>query len=185
MKRQPSGSVTSPGEGVIEGAVRWLEDDEQRAWRALVGVVLRLPGALEGELQRDAGLGHFPYWVMALLSEAPGRTLRLSHLAEQAGASLSRLSHVVTRLEAAGFVERRPCPADARATLAVLTESGYARVVAAAPGHVAEVRRRVFDALGPGDVAALERVCGRILAGLGEPGMACDEPSGAVDDGAR
>lgn len=152
----------------LEGPARtrWLDPEEQRAWRALIAVVLRLPGALEIQLQQDAGLGHFPYWTMALLSEAPGRALRLSELASQAGCSLSRLSHVVTRLEEEGLVERRACAEDARATLAVLTPAGLARVVEAAPGHVAEVRDRVFDALEPRDVADLLRVCGRIVERL-------------------
>lgn len=145
---------------------RWLDAEEQLAWRSLIAVVLRLPGVLESQLQHDAGLGHFPYWVMALLSEAPGRALRLSELASQAGCSLSRLSHVVTRLEEEGFVERRACAEDARATLAVLTPSGLTRVVEAAPGHVAEVRSRVFDALDARDVADLRRVCDRIVERL-------------------
>jgi DNA-binding MarR family transcriptional regulator len=152
-----------------EAAPRWLAADEQEAWRALVAVVLRLPGELERQLQRDAGMSHFAYWVLALLSEAPGRTLRLSELAAQADASLSRLSHVVTRLEARGWVTRRPCPDDARATLAALTDAGLDQVVAAAPGHVATVRRTVFDGLDATDVADLGRVCARVVARLDAP----------------
>lgn len=164
MGRRSTGEVDGPAR------FRWLEPEEQLAWRALISVVLRLPGALESQLQQDAGLGHFPYWTMALLSEAPGRALRLSELASQAGCSLSRLSHVVTRLEEEGLVERRACAEDARATLAVLTPDGLARVVGAAPGHVAEVRDRVFDALDARDVADLHRVCSRILERLGPQG---------------
>ena len=148
----------------MSDASRWLDDDEQRAWRALVAVLLRLPVALERQLERDAGLTHFEYFVLALLSEAEARTLRLSHLAAQADASLSRLSHVVTRLERRGLVRREPCPEERRATNAVLTDAGWALVVASAPGHVAEVRRRVIDALGPREIAQLERICTRILA---------------------
>jgi DNA-binding MarR family transcriptional regulator len=143
--------------------VRWLTDAEQHAWRGLAAVVLKLPGALEQQLQRDAGMSHFEYWVVALLSEATDRTLRLSQLAAQANASLSRLSHVVTRLEKRGWVERRPCPDDARATLAVLTDTGYAHVVDAAPGHVARVRGLVFDGLDEADVAELGRLCEAIV----------------------
>jgi DNA-binding MarR family transcriptional regulator len=149
------------------GEPRWLDDDEQRAWRQLAAVMLKLPTELERQLQRDAGLSHFEYWVMALLSEAPDRTLRLSHLADQANASLSRLSHVVTRLEKRRWVERRPCPGDARTTLAVLTDAGWDTVVAAAPGHVDAVRRLVFDGMGEDDVADLARVCGAIAERLG------------------
>jgi len=153
-------------------APRWLDADEQRAWRALAAVLLRLPTALERQLRTDSGLSHFDYWVMALLSEAPDRTLRLSALAAAADASLSRLSHAVSRLEVEGWVERRPCPDDVRATLAVLTEAGLAEVVAAAPGHVATVRALVFDGLGPRDVAALERIAAAIAARLDGAGGA-------------
>lgn len=155
------------GAGVDEP--RWLTDEEQRAWRRLAAVILRLPAALEGQLQRDAGLSHFEYWVLALLSEAPGRTLRLSELAGQANASLSRLSHVVTRLEARGWVRRRPDPDDARATRAVLTDAGVGAVVEAAPGHVATVRDLVFDGLDANGVHELGRLCDLILARI-DPG---------------
>jgi DNA-binding MarR family transcriptional regulator len=151
----------------------WLDDDEQRAWRALVALLLRLPAALERQLQEDADLTHFEYFVLALLSEAEARTLRLSHLAAQADASLSRLSHVITRLERRGLVRRVPCTEERRATNAVLTDDGLALVVAAAPGHVAEVQRRVIDALGPREIAQLERICTRILARVDDaPGRA-------------
>jgi DNA-binding MarR family transcriptional regulator len=142
---------------------RWLIDDEQYAWRRLAAVVLKLPSELEAQLQRDAGMSHFEYWVIALLSEAPDRTLQLSQLAAQANASLSRVSHVVTRLEKRGWVTRRHSPADARATLAVLSDAGWDQVVAAAPGHVAAVRRLVFDALTSDDVHHLAQICDAIL----------------------
>lgn len=138
---------------------RWLDDAEQHAWRQLAAIVLKLPGELEAQLQRDAGMSHFEYWVLALLSEAPEHTLRMSQLASQANASLSRLSHVVSRLEKRGWVTRRPCPDDARATLAVLTDAGWQQVVDAAPGHVDTVRQIVFDGLGPEDVDELGRLC--------------------------
>jgi DNA-binding MarR family transcriptional regulator len=142
---------------------RWLDDEQQHAWRRLAAVVLKLPGALESQLQRDSDLSHFEYWVLALLSEAPDRTLRLSDLAGQANASLSRLSHVVTRLERRGWVARRPCPDDARATLGVLTDEGAAQVEAAAPGHVETVRGLVFEALDARGVRDLARLCELIL----------------------
>lgn len=142
---------------------RWLDDAEQRAWRQLAAVVLKLPSELEAQLQRDSGMSHFEYWVLALLSEAPERALRMSQLAAQANASLSRLSHVVTRLEHRDWVTRRPCPDDARATLAVLTDAGWQQVVAAAPGHVATVRRLVFDGLTTDGVDELSRLCAAIV----------------------
>lgn len=145
---------------------RWLDEDEQRAWRALAAVILKLPTELDRQLRRDAGVSHFEYWVLALLSEAPDQTLRLSELAGQANASLSRLSHVATRLQERGWLTRAPCPEDARATLAVLTEEGYGKVRAAAPGHVETVRTRVFDGLDAQGVADLERVCEAIVERL-------------------
>jgi DNA-binding MarR family transcriptional regulator len=141
---------------------RWLDAAEQDAWRRLVAV-LRLPGELEAQLQRDAGMSHFEYRVLALLSESPGRSLRMSQLAAQANASLSRRSHVVTRLERRGSVTRRPCPDDARTTLVELSETGFDRLHAAAPGHVANVRRLVFDALPERDAEELGRLCDVIL----------------------
>jgi DNA-binding MarR family transcriptional regulator len=152
--------------------VRWLTDDEQRAWRALAAVVLRLPAALERQLQRDSQMSHFEYWVLALTSEEPDRTVRLSTLATHANASLSRLSHVITRLERRGWVKREPDPDDARATRARLTHAGWRALVAAAPGHVEAVRRLVFDVLQPDDVADLARIADRIAERLRE------EPSG-------
>lgn len=148
---------------------RWLDDEEQYAWRRLAAVILKLPGELEAQLQRDSGMSHFEYWVIALLSEAPDRTLQLSHLAGQANASLSRVSHVVARLERRGWVTRCRRADDARATLAVLTDAGWRQVVAAAPGHVEAVRHLVFDALVPGDVPHLARICDAIVAQIDAP----------------
>jgi DNA-binding MarR family transcriptional regulator len=147
---------------------RWLDDDEQRAWRALAGVMTRLPAVLDSQLQRDAGLTHFAYWVLAMLSEAPGRALRMSELAARSNSSPSRLSHVVARLEREGWVHREPTGDDARGSVAVLTESGWDKVVATAPGHVAAVRTAVFDRLSRAQVAQLERIGGAVLAGLDE-----------------
>lgn len=142
---------------------RWLDDDEQQVWRRLIGVVLTLPAALEQQLQRDAGISHFEYWVMALLSEAPERRMKLSQLAAMANASLSRLSHVMTRLQRRGWVSRAPCPEDARATYGVLTDAGWDKVVATAPGHVERVRSIVFDGLDRATAAELARACDAIL----------------------
>jgi DNA-binding MarR family transcriptional regulator len=148
---------------------RWLDDVEQHAWRRLAAVLLKLPTELEAQLQRDAGMTHFEYWVIALLSEAPERAARMSQLAAQANASLSRLSHVITRLEKRGWVTRRPCPDDARATLAVLTDAGLDEVIAAAPGHVEAVRRLVFAPLDEHDVENLARLCDAILDRIDGP----------------
>ncbi len=118
-----------------------------QTWLALVGVLIDLPNALDAQLQRDAGISHLEYQVLAMLSESPERTLRMSKLAVLANGSLSRLSHVVNRLEKRGWVRRTPDATDGRYTLANLTEEGWAKVVDTAPGHVAAVRALVFDPL--------------------------------------
>ncbi|MBA2810034.1 MarR family transcriptional regulator [Streptomyces sp. KM273126] len=125
----------------------WLSDDETETWHALAGVLIRLPGALDAQLQRDAGISHVEYQVMAMLSRTAERTLRMGELAGYTGSSLSRLSHLVKRLERNDWVRRAPDPDDGRYTLATLTESGWDKVVATAPGHAEAVRRFVFDPL--------------------------------------
>lgn len=156
---------------------RWLSDDEQRAWRRLAAVAMMLPAALEAQLQRDAGLTHFGYWVMAMLSEAPGRARRMSELAALANGSQSRLSHLVSKLEQRGWVRRERACGDGRGQVAVLTDAGYDLVVATAPGHVAEVRRLVFDALSPQQVQALDEICAAIVARLAPEPPPAAEPS--------
>ena len=142
---------------------RWLDPDETQAWLALAGVLNRLPAALDAQLRRDAGISHFEYQVLALLSEAPERTLRMSTLAVQAGgSSLPRLSQVVTRMEQRAWVRRDPDPADGRYTLAILTEDGRAKVIEAAPGHVEEVRRLVIDQLTKAQTRQLRDIGRRI-----------------------
>lgn len=148
------------------GNTRWLTADELKAWTTFVAVVELLPGVLDSQLQRDAELSHFEYFVLAMLSEAPQRTLRMTGLASATNATLPRLSHVVSRLEKRGFVERTACAEDRRATNATLTEAGWQKVVATAPGHVETVRDNVIDPLTAEDVADLERVMGRVLAKL-------------------
>src|SRR5579872_4713407 len=129
--------------------MEWLSDEQQAAWRPFVALLLRLPAALDAQLQKDAGITQFDYLVLSALSESPGRTLRMSELAATANSSMSRLSHVVSRLEARGWVRREPCPGDGRFINAVLTDDGWAKVVATAPGHVAAVRRLLIDVLTP------------------------------------
>lgn len=148
------------------GGTRWLDEDERRMWVRLVSLAILLPSSVEAQLKRDAGLSFFEYHVLAMLSEAEGRTRLMSELALRTDASLSRLSHVVTRLEKQGWVRREACPTDGRATNAVLTEAGFEHLRAYAPAHVAEVRRLVFDALEPDDVAALSAGLGKILESI-------------------
>ncbi|GAB3198442.1 MarR family winged helix-turn-helix transcriptional regulator [Geodermatophilus arenarius] len=149
---------------------RWLDDDEMRAWLRLVAVVELLPGVLDGQLRRDAGLTHFDYHVLAMLSEAPERTLRMTELATRTNATLPRLSHVVRRLEERGLVERAPCPSDGRATNARLTDAGWTKVRETAPGHLATVREHVIDALTPEQVGQLADVAGALLERLDPDG---------------
>jgi DNA-binding MarR family transcriptional regulator len=154
-------------------ATRWLDADELAAWTPFCGLLLTLPGALDGQLQRDADLTLFGYLVLARLSEAPRRTLRMSDLAQMANGSLSRLSHAVARLERHGWVVRATCPSDGRFTIATLTDAGHEKLVEAAPGHVAAVRRLVLDAIGADELAELGRIAVTLLetpAGPGCPG---------------
>ncbi|MDX6300258.1 MAG: hypothetical protein QOF53_1472 [Nocardioidaceae bacterium] len=142
---------------------RWLDADEQRAWLRLAGVMLKLSPALDSQLQRDSDLTHFDYLCLAMLSDTEGRTLPMSELASRTNASLSRLSHVVSKLERRRWVARTPSPESRRVTLVTLTEEGWDVLVKAAPGHVETVRELVFEGLAPEDVAALERVAGHIV----------------------
>jgi DNA-binding MarR family transcriptional regulator len=151
---------------------RWLESDERATWMSLMSLLIKLPAALDAQLQRDSSLSHFEYNVLAGLSEMPGGSLRMSVLAALADGSLPRLSQVVARLERRGLVRRTPDPDDGRYTLAVLTEAGRAVVTEAAPGHVETVRNLVFDPLTKGKVRQLRDICHRILAAI-DPGDHC------------
>ena len=155
--------------GVTVEPPRWLSAEELRAWLPVGGLLLKLPAALDAQMQRDSGLSHFEYLVLANLSEAPERTRRMSELAALANGSLSRLSHVVKRLETRGWIERRACPSDGRYTNAVLTGAGWEKVLASAPGHVQAVRHLILDALSTAELDQLGAVARRILERL-EPG---------------
>jgi DNA-binding MarR family transcriptional regulator len=141
----------------------WLDAEERQTWLALAGALIRLPAALDAQLRRDAGISHFEYQVLALLSDAPDRTLRMSELAMRAEGSLPRLSQVVARMEQRGWMRRTPDPADGRYTLATLTDQGWTKVTEAAPGHVEEVRRLVFDPLTKAQSRQLREIGRRIL----------------------
>jgi DNA-binding MarR family transcriptional regulator len=143
--------------------VPWLSREELRSWLALAAVVEALPPVLSVQLKRDAGINSFDYMVMAGLSESPGRAAVMSDLAAFVAGSISRLSHALSRMEARGWVTRRPLPADGRFTEVVLTDEGMAVVTRAAPGHVREVRRLVVDRLGAERMAQLGEIATRIL----------------------
>ena len=151
-------------------STRWLDDAEMTAWVRLAAVLELLPGVLDSQLRRDAELTHFDYYVMAMLSEAPKRTLRMTALAQRTNATLPRLSHVVKRLEDRGLIERFPCPEDARATNARLTAAGWKKIKATAPGHVETVRRHVIDVLTPEQVTQLAGITAAILESVDPDG---------------
>ena len=146
---------------------RWLSADEQRTWRAFLAAVQRVHDDLDRELQRDAGLPHAYYQILAMLSESPGRALRMSELADRTSSSRSRLSHAVSRLEEQGWVRRDSCATDRRGAFAVLTDAGFAVLEAAAPGHVEEVRRVLFDRLDEHQVEQLRTICEAVTEGSG------------------
>jgi DNA-binding MarR family transcriptional regulator len=145
---------------------RWLDEDEQRTWRSFLATSELLYAALDRQLQRDAGITHASYIVLAMLSEAPDRSLRMSDLAVRANSSPSRLSHAVARLEARGWVRREPAPKDGRGTVAVLTDAGWQMLAETAPGHVTAVREHLFDQLTQEQVRALGDICSTVLDGL-------------------
>lgn len=142
----------------------WLSPEQLAAWIKLQAVVELLPGVLESQLKVDSDLSHYEYLVLAMLSEAPDRSLRLSELAHRTNATLPRLSHVIKRLAARGMLTRTSCSTDRRAYHAHLTEEGMRTVVAAAPGHVRMVRQAVINALSDEQVQQLDDIATAILA---------------------
>jgi DNA-binding MarR family transcriptional regulator len=144
----------------------WLDEGEQLAWQAFSRVLLGLPAALDAQLRRDSGITHFEYLVLARLSIAPGATRRMSELAIVTGGSFSRLSHVVNRLEARGWIERAAAPQDGRGVLATLTADGQAVLIDAAPGHVQAVQSLVFESLDALQQAELRKICEAIVRRL-------------------
>lgn len=142
---------------------RWLSKTELDAWTHLAQTLMLLPTALDRQLREEAGIPHAYYQILSTLSDQPDRAIRMTELARRTGATTTRLSHAVSTLEQRGWVERHACPTDKRGQIARLTEAGYAALEAAAPGHVAEVRRLVFDHLTDDDVIHLRAVIGKIL----------------------
>ncbi|MCP9000846.1 MarR family transcriptional regulator [Pseudarthrobacter sp. RMG13] len=145
---------------------RWLNGEERDVWLTLVAVIMKLPAALDAQLQQDAGISHFEYMVLAGLSEAPARTRRMSDLAGFTESGLPRLSQVVSRLEKRGWVHRSTDPSDGRITLATLTDEGWAKITRTAPGHVEAVRALVFDPLTKAQSRQLGSIGKRIMAAV-------------------
>ena len=136
---------------------RWLDDQEQRSWRALLMGMTLLLDRLDDELRRRCELSLVEYEILVRLSEAEDRQMRMSDLAEAARQSRSRLTHTVARMEKKGLVTRMPCPDDRRGVIAALADDGYALLVEAAPDHVASVREVLVDVVDPTDFEALGR----------------------------
>ncbi|MFD9331037.1 MULTISPECIES: MarR family transcriptional regulator [unclassified Streptomyces] len=145
---------------------RWLSPAEQRAWRSYISATSLLEDAIDRQLQAQAGMPHLYYSILAMLSEAPDRRLRMTDLAEVLKITRSRLTYAVTRLENDGTVRREGCPTDKRGHVAVLTDEGMAVLERTAPGHVETVRRALFDRLTPEQVGQLEEICGSIARGI-------------------
>jgi DNA-binding MarR family transcriptional regulator len=154
-----------------EPPVKWLTAAEVNSWLSVVRLMTWLPWSIDQQLQRDSNLGMVEYQVLAMLSESPERTMRMSSLAEVTNASLSRLSHLVKRLEQRGLVHREPDPKDGRFTNAILTEEGFQTLVEAAPGHVAHVRSVVIDVLTPEQLRRIGRDADRILSRIDTSGI--------------
>ncbi|QGQ18963.1 MarR family transcriptional regulator [Cellulomonas sp. JZ18] len=161
------GGEDQPAAAPPTGAgTRWLDETEMQAWLHVLRLVMLLPGSLDRQLRRDAGLTHVSYMILATLSDAPGTAMRMTELARETATSQSRLSHAVSALEQRGWVARRPCPQDRRGQVAALTDAGRRLLEQTAPGHVAQVRATVLDPLTPSEVHQLSALLAKIVTPL-------------------
>lgn len=170
-----------PG-GSTRTKTTWLSAEEQRAWRAYQLMTHLLDDALDRQLLQQAGMPHVYYGILVTLSEAPGQSLRMSELASVLRHSPSRMTHAIRSMESNGWVRRAPCPTDRRGQVAKLTAAGRRALEGAAPGHVAEVRSRVFDRLTDAQVEQLREICETLLDGLDpvtRPEVDADDRTGA------
>lgn len=172
-----------PGQIAYARAVnepRWLNQQEQCTWRAFLEASMRLFEVLDRELQQQVGMPLTYYQILAMLSEVPDRTLRMSELARRTWSSRSRLSHAVDRLQEKGWVTRSSCPSDRRGAFAVLTDAGFEVLKSAAPTHVEGVRRHLFDQLTPEQAAQLGAVSRTIADHISQ----CPRDDGSGEEGA-
>lgn len=139
-----------------------MTPDEAEAWLGLIRVCNLLPSELDSQLQRDSAMTHFEFGVMTYLRWMPESTASMSEIAEATNATLSRLSHVCSRLERRGLVQKSTSPADRRVSRVTLTHAGRRELVRATPGHIATARRLVIDALSPEDLADLARITAKL-----------------------
>lgn len=154
----------------------WLDADQQQAWRQLVGLFMTLPSAIDSDLQRKAGLTLYEYLVLAALSETPDRTLKMSDLAYRANSSLSRLSHLISRLEKRGWVIKRPCENDRRASTVMLTAAGEEKIRSAAPGHAQLVQDLVVGPLRPAQLQQLGEAAATVVQAIDTANRASKTP---------
>jgi DNA-binding MarR family transcriptional regulator len=154
-----------------EPKVEWLTDSEVESWLSVVRLMTWLPWSIDQQLRRDSNLGIVEYQVLAMLSKSPDWTMRMSSLAVVTNASMSRLSHLFTRLEARGLVRREPDPSDGRFTNAIMTDEGFETLAGAAPAHVAHVRSIVIDAISPEQLRRLGLTADRIVARIDTSGI--------------
>lgn len=152
---------------------RWLNDEEQEAWRTYLFATRLLNASLDRQLQRDAGMPHTYYVILAMLSEATNRTLTMSQIADLTRSSPSKLSHAMNRLEENGWVRRCRDPHNARSILATLTDDGLDTVVELAPKHVAHVRAALFDALSAEQVRQMRDIFNAVLIKLEDDESDC------------
>jgi DNA-binding MarR family transcriptional regulator len=164
---------------------RWLDDEEQQAWRAFLSASRLLMDRLDRDLQADAGMPVTYYEVLVQLSEAPERAMRMSELARRSLSSPSRLSHAVARLEELGWVRRQACPTDRRGAFAVLTDEGFRVLEAAAPGHVESIRSHLFDHLSREQVIQLREISEAVSSHLlAEREASCTEREASCTEAA-
>jgi DNA-binding MarR family transcriptional regulator len=156
---------------VVTSPTPWLDRDERAAWMSLMAMLMSVPPTVDAQLKRDSGMNFFEYSMLSQLSVPPNRALQMTRLAQLVGGTLSRLSHAASRLEQQGLVRRRVVNGESRVTELVLTEEGMAALAAAAPAHVREARRLVFDVLSREQVTQLRKIA-QALTGVASPEVA-------------
>jgi DNA-binding MarR family transcriptional regulator len=150
---------------------RWLTEEELASWLPLAGVMLRLGPTLDSQLQRDSDMTHFDYLCLAMLSEEDNWTTTMSRLAARVNSSLSRLSHVISKLEKRGWVERCRSETSGRVKMVTMTDKGYQVLVEAAPSHVEFVHSLIYEGLTDEDVASLKRLMTHVLERIEGSGL--------------
>jgi DNA-binding MarR family transcriptional regulator len=152
--------------------VGWLDEREERAWRALQFMQMRLEAALARQLAAGTGLSYADYVVLVALTDAPGGRLRQFEVGATLGWEKSRLSHHIGRMVERGLVKKEPCGSDRRGAFVVVTQQGRKEIEAAAPGHVRTVRQLFVDQVTPEELEVIGRAAEKVAAALDETGAA-------------